>query len=144
MRCPAACWWSSPWLSGWGWDGKLLMLPLLTLWVAALALGVGLVGAALNVRYRDFRHLIPFVLQLGVYISPVGYSASLVPERWQLLYSLNPLVGIIDGFRWATLGLENTNLYLPGLAASMVVTVVLLVLGTLLFRRAERRFVDFL
>jgi len=128
--------------SGLGW--KLLLLPALTLWVAALALGVGLIGAALNVRYRDFRHLIPFVLQLGVYISPVGYSASLVPERWRLVYSLNPLVGIIDGFRWATLGLESENLFLPGLVASMALTALLLVVGVVLFRRVERRFVDFL
>jgi lipopolysaccharide transport system permease protein len=127
---------------GLGW--KLLLLPVLTLWVAALALGAGLVGAALNVRYRDFRHLIPFLLQLGVYISPVGYSASLVPERWRLLYSINPLVGIIDGFRWAALGLESTQLYLPGLVASIVLTFVLLIGGVVLFRRVERRFVDFL
>jgi lipopolysaccharide transport system permease protein len=129
---------------GTGFSWRLILLPLLTLWVAALALGVGMIGAALNVRYRDFRQLIPFLLQLGVYISPVGYSASLVTGRWRLVYSLNPLAGIIDGFRWATLGLESTNVYLPGLVASLLLTVVLLVLGVVLFRRAERRFVDFL
>jgi lipopolysaccharide transport system permease protein len=128
--------------AGLGW--KVLLLPLLTLWVGALALGVGLLGAGLNVRYRDFRHLIPFALQLGVYVSPVAYSASLIPERWRLLYSLNPLVGIIDGFRWAILGLESKNLYPPALVASMVLTVALLVAGIVVFRRVERRFVDFL
>lgn len=127
-----------------GLSWKILLLPLLSLWVAALALGVGLLGAALNVRYRDFRHLIPFALQLGVYVSPVGYSASLIPEKWRLLYSLNPMVGIIDGFRWAVLGLGSGNLYVPGLVASIVLTVLLLVTGIVVFRRVERRFVDFL
>jgi lipopolysaccharide transport system permease protein len=129
---------------GTGLDWKILLLPFLTLWVAALALGIGLLGASLNVRYRDFRHLIPFALQLGVYVSPVGYSATLIPERWRPLYSLNPMVGIIDGFRWAILGLESSNVYLPGLFASMALTVVLLVAGVVLFRRVERQFVDFL
>lgn len=124
-------------------DWRILYLPALTLWVAALGYGIGLCGAALNVRYRDFRHLIPFALQLGVYVSPVGYSAALVPEKWRMLYSLNPMTGIIDGFRWAMLGLKF-DVYLPGMIFSIAATVALLVLGLRWFRSVERQFVDFL
>jgi len=124
-------------------DWRILYLPLLTLWVAALGYGVGLCGAALNVRYRDFRHLIPFALQLGVYVSPVAYSAHLVPEKWRWLYSLNPMTGIIDGFRWAILG-QRFDVYVPGMVFSIAATVVILALGLYWFRRVERQFVDFL
>lgn len=124
-------------------DWRILYLPVLTLWVAALGYGVGLCGAALNVRYRDFRHLIPFALQLGVYVSPVAYSAHLVPEKWRWLYSLNPMTGIIDGFRWAILG-QRFDVYVPGMVFSIAVTMVILALGLYWFRRVERQFVDFL
>jgi lipopolysaccharide transport system permease protein len=124
-------------------DWRILYLPVLTLWVAAFGYGVGLCGAALNVRYRDFRHLIPFALQLGVYVSPVAYSAHLVPEKWRWLYSLNPMTGIIDGFRWAILG-QRFDVYVPGMVFSIAATVVLLVLGLYWFRKVERQFVDFL
>jgi lipopolysaccharide transport system permease protein len=122
---------------------RIVILPLLTLWVAALALGMGIWGAALNVRYRDLRFVIPFVLQLGVYISPVGYSAAIVPERWRPLYSINPMVGIIDGFRWAILR-TNSETYTGGVYISVFFTVVLLVTGVSYFRRVEKKFVDFL
>jgi lipopolysaccharide transport system permease protein len=122
---------------------RILSLPLLTLWVAAFAYGLGLCGAALNVRYRDFRHLVPFALQLGVYVSPVGYSAGLIPEKWRWVYSLNPMTGIIDGFRWAMVG-EKFDVYLPGMAFSLFATVFFLWLGLRSFRRVERQFVDFL
>jgi lipopolysaccharide transport system permease protein len=124
-------------------DWRILYLPVLTLWVAALAYGLGLCGAALNVRYRDFRHLIPFALQLGVYVSPVGYSANLVPGKWRWVYSLNPMTGIIDGFRWAILG-ERFDVYIPGMIFSIVATVVILLVGLYWFRHVERQFVDFL
>ena len=124
-------------------DWRILYLPVLTLWVAALAYGLGLCGAALNVRYRDFRHLIPFALQLGVYVSPVGYSANLVPVKWRWVYSLNPMTGIIDGFRWAILG-ERFDVYIPGMIFSIVATVVILLVGLYWFRHVERQFVDFL
>jgi lipopolysaccharide transport system permease protein len=104
---------------------------------------VGLCGAALNVRYRDFRHLIPFALQLGVYVSPVAYSAHLVPEKWRWLYSLNPMTGIIDGFRWAILG-QRFDVYVPGMVFSIAATMVIVALGLYWFRRVERQFVDFL
>lgn len=124
-------------------DWRILALPLLTLWVAALALGLGLWGAALTVKYRDFKHLIPFMLQLGIYISPVGYTAGIVPERWRLLYSMNPLVGIIDGFRWAILGKEF-EAFTPGVLISLAFTGIVLVSGVVYFRRVEKTLVDFL
>jgi lipopolysaccharide transport system permease protein len=124
-------------------DSRILYLPVLTLWVAALAYGLGLCGAAMNVRYRDFRHLIPFALQLGVYVSPVGYSANLVPGKWRWVYSLNPMTGIIDGFRWAILG-EKFDVYIPGMMFSIAATIAFLILGLYWFRQVERQFVDFL
>ena len=113
----------------------LVLIPLAT----AVALGPGLLISALNVRYRDFRYIIPFIVQLGIYISPVGFSSDLVPDKWRLLYSLNPLVGVIDAFRWA---LTGAPLYLPSLIISVAVTVAMLVLGVWYFRRTERTFAD--
>ena len=92
---------------------RMLTLPLFILVAFASAMGAGLWIAALNVKYRDFRIIVPFVVQFGLYISPVGFSSSIVPEQWRLLYSINPMVGVIDGFRWAILG-GNTQLYWPG------------------------------
>ena len=97
--------------------------------------------AALMVKYRDFRFIIPFIVSYGVLISPVVLKTSSFPEPWRLLYSLNPLVGIIDGFRWCLLGGENT-LYGAGLAASVAGTVLLLVTGVWHFRKTERTFAD--
>ncbi|MEN9246141.1 MAG: ABC transporter permease, partial [Thermostichales cyanobacterium SRBZ-1_bins_19] len=79
---------------------KILMLPFFVLLAIAASLGAGLWLATLNVEYRDFQHVVPFLLQVGVYISPVGFSSAIVPERWRWLYALNPMVGVIDGFRW--------------------------------------------
>lgn len=122
---------------------NILVLPLLTVWTAALGFGFGVWVAALNVRYRDLRHLVPFLLQLGIYISPVGYSATIVPPHYRLLYSVNPLVGIIDGFRWAILG-GRFDAYAPGIAISVGLTILLLVTGIAHFRRVEKSFVDYL
>ena len=96
---------------------------------------------ALTVKYRDFRYIIPFIVQFGLYVSPVGFSSSVVPEQWRLLYSLNPVVGVIDGFRWCILGGQR-NLYLPGLAASAIVAGFLLWVGIHQFRKMERSFAD--
>lgn len=122
-------------------DWRLLALLPLMLLVFAAALGTGLWVAALTVKYRDFRYISPFILQLGLYVSPVGFSSAIVPEQWRLLYSLNPMVGIIDGFRWALLAGESP-LYWPSLLISIILTLFLLISGTMYFRKTERSFAD--
>ena len=105
------------------------------------SLGAGTWAAALTIKYRDFRVIIPFVVQFGLYISPVGFLSTVVPEKWRLVYSLNPMVGVIDGFRWSIMGGQNT-LYWPGLALSAGGTALLVVTGIWYFRRTERTFAD--
>lgn len=122
-----------------GWH--IVFVPLFILLAIMVSFGLGLWTAALNVRFRDFRHLIPFVLQLGVYVSPVGYSSQVLPEKWRLVYSLNPMVGVIDGFRWAILG-GDFSMYWPGLVISSVMSVTLVVTGIWYFRRTESTFAD--
>ncbi len=122
-------------------DWRIITLPLFILIAFAASMGVGLWLAALNVEYRDFRYLVPFLVQFGLYISPVGFSSKVVPEQWRLLYSLNPMVGVIDGFRWAILGGES-QIYLPGFALSTGLVVALLWSGIWYFRRMERTFAD--
>jgi len=120
---------------------RILMLPLFILVVFAAALGPGLWIAALNVKYRDFRYIIPFIVQIGLYISPVGFSSSIVPGNWRLIYSINPMVGVIDGFRWSILG-GDYQLYWPGFGLSMVFVALSLGGGLLYFRRTEKFFAD--
>lgn len=122
-----------------GW--RVLTLPLFTVLAFAVALGGGLWFASLNVKYRDFRYVVPFVVQFGIYVSPVGFSSNIVPAEWRLLYSLNPMVGVIDGFRWA-LGGGEAKLYLPGFALSTGLAIVLLATGLRHFRKTERAFAD--
>lgn len=122
-------------------DWHILTLPLFIFVAFAAAMGAGLWVAALNVKYRDFRYIVPFVVSLGLYISPVGFSSSIVPENWRLLYSINPMVGVIDGFRWAILG-GDTPLYWPGFLVSFVLVSLLLVTGVMYFRKTERTFAD--
>jgi lipopolysaccharide transport system permease protein len=122
-------------------DWRIVALPLFMLLAFAAAMGAGLWLTALNVKYRDFRYVVPFIVQFGLYISPVGFSSSVVPEKWRLLYSLNPMVGVIDGFRWALLG-GKTTLYMPGFALSLAAVMLLLATGVVHFRRTERTFAD--
>lgn len=122
-------------------DWRILTLPLFVAIAFAAAMGAGLWLAALNVEYRDFRYIVPFIVQFGLYISPVGFSSSVVPEQWRLLYSLNPMVGVIDGFRWAILG-KDFAIYLPGFLLSVALVMVLLITGIQYFRRMERKFAD--
>jgi lipopolysaccharide transport system permease protein len=122
-----------------GWT--LLTLPLFTMLGFGVAAGAGLWFASLNVKYRDFRHVVPFVVQLGIYISPVGFSSSVVPQEYRLIYSINPMVGVIDGFRWAITG-NGAELYWPGLALSAAVTGLLVLTGVRYFRATERTFAD--
>jgi lipopolysaccharide transport system permease protein len=122
---------------------RVVALPLLVLVAMAAALGAGSWLAALTVKYRDFRYVVPFIVQIGLYVSPVGFSSSIVPDKWRLLYSLNPMVGVIDGFRWAICGGKET-LYYPGLLLSLFLVLILLIFGIQYFRKTERNFVDVL
>jgi lipopolysaccharide transport system permease protein len=122
-------------------DWRIFTLPLFILIAFAAAMGAGLWIAALNVKYRDFRYIIPFVVQFGLYVSPVGFSSAIVPEQWRLLYSINPMVGVIDGFRWAIMG-GNTQLYWPGFLLSVFLVLVILVTGIVYFRKTEKTFAD--
>lgn len=119
----------------------ILFIPLLLLLAIITSLGIGYLISALNVKYRDFRYIIPFIVQLGLYISPVGFSSSVIPEKWRLLYSLNPMVGVIDGFRWAIIG-KDFKLYLPGFTLSIFVGMVIFIFGFIYFRKTEREFAD--
>ncbi|MCX5699126.1 MAG: ABC transporter permease [Candidatus Omnitrophica bacterium] len=121
----------------------IIALPFFLLLAFMVSFGSGLVLATLNVKYRDFRYIVPFILQFGLYISPVGFSTSIIPEKWRLLYSLNPMVGVIDGFRWAILG-GNEQLYWPGFIVSLLITIFLLLMGLCYFRKTERVFADFI
>ena len=124
-------------LPGW----QILLLPAFAAIAFAVSLGVGLWITALNVNYRDFRYVIPFIVQLGLYVSPVGFSSAIVPDQWRLLYSLNPMVGVIDGFRWSLLGGES-RLYWPGFYLSLAVAGFFLWLGIRQFRKMEKGFAD--
>jgi len=144
-----------------GW--RLVFLPLFVVLAFGAAMGAGLWLSALSVKYRDFRFIVPFIVQFGVYVSPVGFSSGLVPQKWRLLYSLNPMVGVIDGFRWAILGghaklpapslaastlsadqlaAAGEKLDWPGLAASAIIILGLFLTGVWYFRRTERTFAD--
>lgn len=118
----------------------MLTLPLFVLLTIAVALGIGMWFSALNVKYRDVRHVLPFLTQVWMFATPVVYPSSIVPESWRMLYALNPMVGVVEGVRWALLGTGNA----PGpmLLLSTAVTSVLLVSGVCYFRRAERTFAD--
>ena len=122
-------------------DWRIITLPLFIVIGFVAAMGAGLWIAALNVKYRDFRYIIPFVVQFGLYVSPVGFSSTNVPEHWRLLYSINPMVGVIDGFRWAIVG-GNTQLYWPGFLLSLFLVLVILVTGIYYFRKMEKSFAD--
>ena len=124
-------------LPGW----QILTLPMFVAMTFLASLGPGLWVTSLNVKYRDFGHIIPFIVQFGMYISPVGFSSSVVPGEWRELYSLNPMVGVIDGFRWAILGGES-NVYIPGFLLSWVVILFCLWFGVRQFRRMEKSFAD--
>jgi lipopolysaccharide transport system permease protein len=118
---------------------QILWLPAFILLALMTALGVGLWLSAINVRYRDVRYVIPFVIQLWLFASPVVYSSNLLPEKFQIIYGLNPMAGVIEGFRWALLGTEP-----PGflIAISVIIVVIILISGTFYFRRSEKTFAD--
>ncbi len=122
-----------------GW--QLLLLPAFAAIAFMASLGIGAWITALNVKYRDFRYVIPFMVQLGLYVSPVGFSSGIIPDQWRVVYSLNPMVGVIDGFRWCLLGGES-QLYWPSLWFSLAVSSFFLWLGIRQFRKMEKSFAD--
>lgn len=122
-----------------GWN--ILFLPIFLFMAFITSLSGGLYVSALNVRYRDFKYVVPFVVQFGLYISPVGFSSSVIPDKWRLLYSMNPMVGIIDGFRWCILGGEH-KIYWPGMFMSIGMIVLIVIFSVYYFRKMERTFAD--
>jgi len=122
-------------------SGNAVFLPAFILLAFTASFGAGIWIAALMVRYRDFRFIVPFVVQFGLYISPVGFTSHVVPEKWRLFYSVNPMVGVIDGFRWCIMGGQHT-LYWPGLVLSIGGVILLMVTGICYFRRTESTFAD--
>ncbi|OQK15835.1 phosphate ABC transporter permease [Methyloprofundus sedimenti] len=128
------------WYSYWP-DWQIVSLPLFLLLGFFAALGTGLFVASLNVKYRDFRFVIPFIVQLGLYISPVGFSSTIVPEQYRLFYYLNPMVGIIDGFRWVISG-GKTALNTTEIGISIGIVIILCLVGVIHFRKTEKTFAD--
>jgi lipopolysaccharide transport system permease protein len=122
-------------------DWRIVVLPVFALVAFFASAGPSLWITSLNVKYRDFRYIIPFIVQFGLYVSPVGFSSSVIPEQWRLLYSLNPMVGVIDGFRWCILR-GQSELYLPGLLVSLAMTAFFLWFGIRQFRKMEKSFAD--
>jgi lipopolysaccharide transport system permease protein len=122
-------------------DWRVITLPFFLILALLASFGFGLWIAALNVKYRDFRYVVPFFIQFGLYVSPVGFSSSIIPGKWRLLYSINPMVGVIDGFRWALLG-QNIQLYWPGFLLSIGLTFLIFLSGLRYFRKTERTFAD--
>jgi lipopolysaccharide transport system permease protein len=118
---------------------QIIAMPLFIAFAFIAAFGVGLYITALNVRYRDFRYIIPFIIQFGLYVTPVGFSSSVIPEKWRLVSYINPMAGVIDGFRWCLLG---ESLFVPGLALSIGVSLFFLWFGIWYFRHTEKSFAD--
>ncbi|MCZ8108125.1 MAG: ABC transporter permease [Burkholderiales bacterium] len=124
-------------LPGW----QIVTLPVFVVLAVLTGLGPAILFSAMTVKFRDVRFVVPFVVQLGIYVSPVGFSSSVVPEQWRLLYSLNPMVGVIDGFRWSIMG-SSAAVYWPGFILSLGVIALMLTLGIWFFRKTERSFAD--
>lgn len=120
---------------------QIIFLPLFIALLLLLSFGLGIWSAAINVRYRDCRQLVPFVIQFGLYLSPVGFSSQIVPDDWQLVYHLNPIAGVIDGFRWSIIGGDET-LSLPAFSVSLIVIIGILCSGLWYYRRVEKYFAD--
>lgn len=119
---------------------KIIFMPFFILLCSVLALGSGIYLAALNVKYRDFRYIIPFITQFGLFISPVGFSANKIPEEWQWVYALNPMVGVIDGFRWCII--DGAKLSSTSVVISVVMCIILMAIGIRYFRKVEKSFAD--
>ncbi|HRJ54157.1 MAG TPA: ABC transporter permease [Candidatus Thiothrix moscowensis] len=120
---------------------QVIFLPFFIFLAISVSLGLSIFLAALNVTYRDFRHIIPFIIQLGLFLSPVGFTSSIIPEQWKYLYALNPMVGVIDGFRWAILGGDH-KIDPINISISIGITAILLIFGIKYFRMTEKKFAD--
>ena len=124
---------------------NLIFLPLFIVLAFFASFGVGLWLTALNVKYRDFKHVVPFLVQIGLYLSPVGFTSEkakeIIPEKFQLLYYLNPMAGVIDGFRWSFFG-DKTPIYWPGMFLSLAIIVIFMLIGIRTFRKMEKSFAD--
>lgn len=121
---------------------QILFLPLMLVFVFLVSFSLGLYLTAVNVKYRDFRYIIPFIVQFGLYISPVGFSSSIIPEKWKILYELNPMVGVIDGFRWCIIGGPFTRDLAQSMGISIVFTLLTLFFAVYYFRKVEKTFAD--
>ncbi len=121
---------------------KILILPVYIFLSFLVAFGLGLYLTALNVKYRDFRYIIPFIVQFGLYISPVGFSSNVIPEKWKMLYYLNPMVSIIDGFRWCIIKNSTTNPLNSYAICSFLLSVIVLIVAIRQFRKMEKTFAD--
>lgn len=120
---------------------KIIFMPIFLIEAIIISLGLTFFISAMNVKYRDFRYVLPFIIQFGLYISPVGFSSSIIPEKWRIFYYLNPISGIIDSFRWCISGFDS-NIYLQGWIVSFAVTIIFFIIGIVYFRNAEREFAD--
>jgi len=120
---------------------KIIFMPLFLLLAILVSTGAGLLISALNVKYRDFRYIVPFIIQFGLYISPVGFSSDTIPSKWRIIYSLNPMVGVIDGFRWSIIG-KGVQFYMPGFVISIILTIILFIVALMYFRKTEKTFAD--
>lgn len=120
---------------------KIVFMPLFLLLAIIVSTGAGLLISALNVKYRDFRYIVPFIIQFGLYISPVGFSSDTIPGKWRIIYSLNPMVGVIDGFRWSIIG-KGVQFYILGFVISIILTLILFIVAIIYFRKTEKTFAD--
>lgn len=122
---------------------QIVFMPVFVIIAFLASFGAGLWLTTMNVKFRDFRYIVPFIVQLGLYISPVGFSSGVVPEKWRLIYSLNPMVGVIDGFRWCMLGGES-KIYMPGFLLSLGIILLLMLYAIRHFRKMEKAFADYI
>jgi len=122
---------------------QIVYIPLFVLMTFLASFGIGLWLTTMTVKFRDFRYIVPFIVQLGLYISPVGFSSAIIPEKWKLLYSLNPMAGVIDGFRWCILG-GDSKMYMPGFLISLGVTILFIWYAIRHFRKMEKAFADYI
>jgi lipopolysaccharide transport system permease protein len=122
-------------------SGQIIFLPLFILLAFLVSIGPGILLTALNVKYRDFRYIVPFIIQFGLFISPVGFSSNILPEKWKVFYSINPMVGVIDGFRWSIIG-GDFNLYSSSILFSIIFSIIAIFFSVKYFRSTEKKFAD--